>query len=98
MSKPVPYLFVALLNEVGVLHQSLFKLGQTVPVELLGVLGAQSLCVVQPDQEGSQDVLLLLLQPPLLLRSQTLLQRQTQDVTDKACNLKFILYLTLVNC
>lgn len=76
MSESALYLFVAFLNEVGVLHQSLFKLGQTVLVELLGVLGAQSLCVVQTDEEGSQDVLLLLLQPPLLLRSQTLLQRQ----------------------
>lgn len=71
----VPYLFIAFLNEVGVLYQSLFKLGQTVLVDMLGVSGAQSLCVVQPDQEGSQDILLLLLQPPLLLGGQTLLQR-----------------------
>lgn len=76
------YLFIAFLDEVGVLYQSLFKLGQTVLVELLGVLGAQTLCVAQSDQEGSQDVLLLLLQPPLILCSQTLLHsREMADMS-----------------
>lgn len=76
VNKLVPYLLVAFLNEVGVLHHSLFELDQAALVELLGVLCAQGLCIVQPDQEGGQDVLLLLLQPPLLLHSQTRLQRQ----------------------
>lgn len=69
------YLLGAFLNEVGVLHQSLFKLSQTVLVELLSVFRTQSLWVVHPDQEGGQYVRLLVPQPPLLLGSQALLRR-----------------------
>ena len=43
LSKLVPYLLIAFLNEVGVLHLSLFELCQTVVVELLGLRGAQRL-------------------------------------------------------
>ena len=77
--KPCPNLLIAFLNEVGLLHQSLFEPGQTVLVDLLGVSCAQSLCVVQPEEERSQDVLLLLLNPPVLLHIQKLLQWQRKQ-------------------
>lgn len=59
------------------LRQPLFELGHAVVMQLLGVFSTQSLCVVQADQEGGQDVAFLLLQPPLPLCDQTLLK---QDV------------------
>ena len=74
--EPVLYLLVALLDQVGVLHQLLLELWQTLLVELLGVLSAQRVWEVKSHEERSQDVLLILMKPALLLSSLTLLEEK----------------------
>lgn len=66
----------ATVDEGDLVDQCLFILVQTVLVEPLGLRASQIHCVVLPDQEGSHDVRLHLLQPLLLLQSLTLLRGQ----------------------